>query len=151
MKLLRHGQKVLFKSEDELYHMAIGQEIVSAFNGPADLNSFDLVTHKISTTTIVPPVSAKKRKLEQLYAQIRQFREGTNTTVSRHKVFEEVKANHPKDWLLCVELYELAKTNGDHHFAEEIVHHLTQVKQDNPKVGHLIDDGIALVDKSLVV
>ncbi|MFH6603595.1 aromatic amino acid hydroxylase [Maribacter algicola] len=145
-----HNDKVLFESNDELYNMAIGERIVSAFNGPADLNSFDRVTHKLSSTTIKTEKDSQKIKLEQLYRQIREFREGTNTTISRHKVFEEVKENHTLDWLLPVELYELAKTNGDIVFANEILSHLQTVKIDNPKVGQLIDDGVALVAKSFV-
>ncbi|WP_273568008.1 aromatic amino acid hydroxylase [Maribacter halichondriae] len=146
-----HGEQVLFESHDELYNMAIGEHIVSAFNGPADLNSFDLVTHEISSTTIKQAKDTVRSKLEQLYAQVREFREGTNTTISRHKVFEEVKKEYPRDWLLSVELYELAKTNGDMVFSKEILAHLETVKLDNPKVGHLIDDGVSLVSKSFVV
>lgn len=126
--------------------MAIGQEIVSCFNGPADLGSFDLITHKISSTTIKPDISEGQRDLERYYEQIRHFREGTNTTISRNKVFKEVRGKFPNDWLLPVELYELAKNNGDEGFAKEIAEHLERVKHTNPKVGHLIDDGLRLVD-----
>ena len=151
---VRHKDTILFESQDELYNMAIGENIVSAFNGPADLNSFDLVTHKISETTIKSQKDAKRTQLEQLYQQIRDFREGKNTTISRNKVFKEICTNYPEDWLLCAELYELAKMNPEikkeQVFAAEIKNHLEMVKQENPKVGHLIDDGIDLVDKSLV-
>ena len=88
--------------------------------------------------------------MERLYGQIREFREGTNTTISRNKVFRELKANHPKDWLLSVELYELARAGGDDTFASEILGHLEKVKQDRPEVGHLIDGGIALVEAGKV-
>ncbi|MDX1315793.1 MAG: hypothetical protein R3356_09855, partial [Eudoraea sp.] len=54
--------------------------------------------------------------------------------------------NYPDDWLLSVELYELARKNQDEDFAVEIAEHLETVKQRNPKLGHLIDDGLALVD-----
>lgn len=148
--IVHHGKKVLFKSDERLYNMAVGERIVSAFNGPADLNSFDLVQHKISSTTAKPKENKERQKLERYYAQIRDFREGTNTTISRHKVFDVVKNDFPEDWLLSVELYESAKLNGDTDFAEEIVSHLETVKQNKPKVGHLIDDGLGLVNKSLV-
>ncbi len=144
-----HGKKIIFKSQSELYNMAIGQEIVSCFNGPADLNSFDLITHKISTTTIKPTLSEERMSLEAYYDQIRAFREGTNTTISRNKVFKEVREKHPNDWLLSVELYELAKHNGDDDFAQQISWHLQNVKLNNPKVGHLIDDGLQLVDSEV--
>ena len=145
-----HGSKVLFESDDQLYNMAIGENIVAAFNGPADLDSFDLVNHEISTNTSSTEKSDELQQLETYYKQVREFREGTNTTISRHKVFQEVCTQYPTDWLLSVELYELAKNNGDKDFASEISSYLETVKQNNPKLGHLIDDGLSLVDQSLV-
>ncbi len=145
-----HGSKVLFESDDQLYNMAIGENIVAAFNGPADLDSFDLVNHEISTNTSSTEKSDELQQLETYYKQVREFREGTNTTISRHKVFQEVCTQYPNDWLLSVELYELAKNNGDKDFATEISSYLETVKQNNPKLGHLIDDGLSLVDQSLV-
>lgn len=145
-----HGSKVLFESDDQLYNMAIGENIVAAFNGPADLDSFDLVNHEISTNTSSTEKSDELQQLETYYKQVREFREGTNTTISRHKVFQEVCTQYPTDWLLSVELYELAKNNGDKDFATEISSYLETVKQNNPKLGHLIDDGLSLVDQSLV-
>ncbi|MFK5973710.1 MAG: aromatic amino acid hydroxylase [Flavobacteriaceae bacterium] len=141
-----HNDMVLFQPHWGLYHMAVGEKIVSAFNGPADLNSFNLSTHELTSTVIKPEKDAKKLHLEQLYQQIRAFREGTNTTISRNKVFRELKTKHSGDWLLSVELYELAKTNGDQDFVKEILKYLEIVKQDNPRVGHLIEDGLALVN-----
>ena len=143
-----HDGTLLFLPNWGLYHMAIGQEVVSAFNGPADLNSFDLITHELTATTIKSKKSKERAQLEVYYKQIREFREGTNTTISRHKVFQEIKKEHPNDWLLPTELYELAKKSEDVDFQKEIMEHLETVKQNNPKVGHLIDDGLGLVDHS---
>tara|TARA_R110002167_G_scaffold308208_11_gene512983 strand:- start:3703 stop:5265 length:1563 start_codon:yes stop_codon:yes gene_type:complete len=140
--------QILFTSKDRLYNMAVGAEIVSAFNGPADLNSFDLVTHDIESMASSTKKNVVRRQLEQYYAQIRAFREGTNTTISRHKVFAALKENHGDDWLLSVELYELAKRNGDTDFCKEIASHLETVKGNNPKVGHLIDHGLDLIKRA---
>ncbi len=146
-----HKNKTLYEVKDGTYNMAVGEKIVSAFNGPADVNSFDLITHEVSSTTIKTEASEQQSQLKKYYEQIRHFREGKNTTISHHKVFEALKNEYPKDWLLSVELYELAKTNGDVDFAEEIVVHLEEVKMQHPKVGHLIDDGVRLIEGSLVV
>ncbi|NNE75994.1 MAG: phenylalanine 4-monooxygenase, partial [Pricia sp.] len=145
-----HKDKILFQSKGDLYNMAVGETIVSAFNGPADLDSFNLISHSISSTTLKSESSEKQSKLEQYYEQIRHYRQGKNTTISRHKVFEELKKDFPNDWLLPIELYELARTNGDNDFAEEIMDHLETVKRSKPSVGHLIDDGLKLVDDILV-
>ncbi|MFS4457392.1 aromatic amino acid hydroxylase [Maribacter sp. 2304DJ31-5] len=145
-----HKDNILFKSKKALYSMAIGEHIVSAFNGPADLHSFDLVTHQITETTIKPSKDVQRQQLERLYQQIRDFREEKNTTISRNKVFKEIISHHPNDWLLLVELYELAKMNPENGreqgFAREIRSHLETVKRNNPKVGHLIDDGLELAN-----
>tara|TARA_R110000868_G_scaffold30771_5_gene113475 strand:- start:2100 stop:3851 length:1752 start_codon:yes stop_codon:yes gene_type:complete len=146
-----NGENVLFKPEFGLYHMAVGERIVSAFNGPADLASFDLITHKITDTTIKPNKNTKSTQLELYYQQVRDYREGKNTTISRNKVFQELKNNYPTDWLLSVELYELAKISNDIDFEKEIVIHLENIKRNNPKLGHLIDDGLALLNESFVI
>jgi phenylalanine-4-hydroxylase len=147
---VKHGDELLFQPDWGLYHMAVGQEIVSAFNGPADLGSFDLISHVPGEQTIRVEKDEMRQQLERLYGQIREFREGTNTTISRNKVFREVKSNYQNDWLLSVELYELALAGHDEAFAREILEHLEKVKQDRPEVGHLIDDGIALAAEKKV-
>ncbi len=149
--LVTHDEKQLFLPEWGLYHMAVGQHIVSAYNGPADLNSFDLVTHELSPgAKDKSNNSAEQKLLEQLYQQVREYRTGHNKTISRNKVFSEVKEKFPNDWLLSVELYELAKATQENNLATTILGHLETVKRNNPKVGHLIDDGLALVDQKLV-
>lgn len=142
-----HNGKVLFESNQELYNMAIGEKINSAYNGPADLHSFDLIDHELSKT-IHSAEETSQNELNLYYKQIRDFREGRNTTISRNKVFEVIKENFPNDWLLSVELYELAVNNGDEAFANSIKKHLEDIKQNQPELGHLIDDGISLVHKA---
>ncbi|MEM9077564.1 MAG: aromatic amino acid hydroxylase [Bacteroidota bacterium] len=143
-----HDGTLLFLPNWGLYHMAVGQEIASAFNGPADLKSFDLISHELSETTIKVKKDAKKLQLEDYYQRIRDLRTGKNTTVSMRKVFVEVQEEHSLDWLLPVEIYELAKKNENSTLQKEILRHLEGVKLENPAVGRLIDDGIALVNQS---
>lgn len=148
--IVTYNGETLFQPDWGLYHMAVGQKVVSAYNGPADLHSFDLITHQITESTIKLKKNPKRLQLEQYYQQVREFREGKNTTISRNKVFQALKNEHPQDWLLPVELYELAKQGNDHGFQQDILEHLENIKQENPKVGHLIDDGIQLVEASLI-
>lgn len=140
-----YNGKILFKSNDELYNMAIGQKIISAYHGPADLKSFDLMDHQLSKSANENH-STKDEELIDLYQLIRDFRQGKNTTISRNKVFKVVKDKYPTDWLLSVELYELAIGNQDIDFAKEIRQRLDSIKMEKPRLGHLIDDGLELVD-----
>ena len=145
-----HKKKVIFESNSGTYSMAVGQAVVSAFNGPADLNSFDLVSHELSETPSNGQKTPQQQRLEVLYRRIRDWREGKDQTISRRKIFEELKEDFPEDWLLSIELYELAKKDNNIALSEALLDHLERVKQQNPKVGHLIDDGLELVDQSTI-
>ena len=140
-----HNETILFQPDWGIYDMAVGKDILSAFSGPADYSSFDMVTH-VTTTQTTPPKKSKTRiALEALYQQVRDYRSGKNNTISRTKVLEELIENHPNDWLLTVELYELAQLDNETELAKKILKHLESIKQNKPEFGRLIDDGLHIV------
>jgi hypothetical protein len=57
-----------------VYDMAVGKKVVSAFSGPADANSFDMITHMPSSTTIKTKQTAERDDLEVLYQMVRIIR-----------------------------------------------------------------------------
>jgi len=140
-----YNKMVLFNPEWGIYDMAVGKDIVSVFSGPADLNSFDLITHKISKNTIHLKKSKERLALEALYQDVRDYRAGKNRTISKAKVLEELIEQHPNDWLLPMELYELAHLGNETKLTEKILKHLETVKQKNPNFERLIDDGLEIV------
>ena len=141
--------ETLFKPEWGNYDMAVGKEIVSAFAGPADPLSFDLITHKISSTTIKSKKTPEREELESLYQAVRNLRNGENTKFSLQAAFDILKKHHSRDWLLAVEIYELA-VESDPNLAKEAREHLQNVKSERPEVAHLIDGGMDLVESNLV-
>ncbi|HSI71300.1 MAG TPA: aromatic amino acid hydroxylase [Gillisia sp.] len=141
--------ETLFKPEWGNYDMAVGKEIVSAFAGPADPLSFDLITHKISSTTIKSKKTPEREELESLYQAVRNLRNGENTKFSLQAAFDILKKHHSRDWLLAVEIYELA-VESDPNLAKEVREHLQNVKSERPEVAHLIDGGMDLVESNLV-
>ena len=145
-----HNETELFKPEWGIYDMAVGKEIVSAFSGPADLNSFDLITHNTSSNTVHIKKSKARLALEALYQQVRDYREGTNKTISRTKVLEQLIEKHPNDWLLPIELYELAHLGNEVELCKKILNHLEKIKQNKPEFGRLIDDGLGIIKKGVV-
>ncbi len=147
--MVTYNDEVLFKPEWGRYDMAVGKEIISAFAGPADHESFDLITHTPSTTTIKSKKTAEREELESLYKAVRNIRNGENTKFSLNAAFDIVKKHHPKDWLLSVEIYELASEN-DPKLAEEVKTRLQEIKKQRPEVAHLIDDGIEMTESSMV-
>jgi len=147
---VKHHEHILFEPHYGIYDMAVGKEIVSAFSGPADLNSFNLITHIPSTQTIHIKKSEKQLKLETLYQQIRDYREGKNKTISRTKILDELIKNYETDWLLVVEIYELAVLDNEYNLAKNCLSHLETIKRNRPEVGKLIDDGLSIIKKKSV-
>ena len=144
-----HHEEILFKPEWGNYDMAIGKEIISAYAGPADVNSFNLLTHKTSTSTIKNKKTFERQELEILYESVRNIREGKNTRFSLEAAFEIVQKHHKNDWLLSVEIYELAHGHNE-KLSRQVLKHLEDVKTRRPGVAHLIDGGISLVESSMV-
>lgn len=144
-----YGEEILFKPEWGKYDMAIGKEVISAFAGPADNLSFDLITHKTSTTTIKSKSTPEREELASLYASVRNIREGKNAKFSLDATLELVKKHHPQDWLLSVEIYELA-VGKDEKLAKEALSNLEDVKSRRPDISHLIDGGISPINGQLV-
>src|SRR5690606_5749472 len=111
-----HGDEILFRPEWGTYDMAVGKEIVSGFSGPADVDSFDMITHIPSSKTIKAKMTLEREELERLYAGVRNIREGKPASVTLKEAFGAVSANHPNDWLLSVEIAELAHQENNTDF-----------------------------------
>ena len=147
-----YNDEVLFANTDGPYDMVIGSSIDSAFAGPADYKSFDMVSHKSETATIKHEPSLRELELNNLYAQVRSIRESSkgapNTTqvLELKQIFENLKLNHDTDWLLAVEIFELA-VNDDSSFAQEVLNYLDKLSKNNSAVSHLIKDGVILAQQ----
>lgn len=142
---VKHGETVLFQPEWGIYDMAVGKKVVSAFSGPADVNSFDLITHVPSSKTIKAKKSEERSNLEELYREVRNIREGNNNNDSLKNIFHTVKAEHPKDWLLSVEIAELLKDDNKPELMQEVLIHLEKLKENRPELNKLISNGLELI------
>ena len=140
-----HGETVLFQPEWGIYDMAVGKKVISAFSGPADVNSFDLISHLPSSTTIKAKHSTERDDLEILYQTVRNIRETKDTETSLAPLFEKLKTNHPNDWLLAVEIVELLNDRTETQLLQEIMVYLDQLKNKRPEVAHLIAGGLDLI------
>ncbi|HUH25573.1 MAG TPA: aromatic amino acid hydroxylase [Flavobacterium sp.] len=138
-----HNDQILFQPEWGTYDMAVGKKVVSAFSGPADINSFDMMTHIPSTKTIKATKSEEREALEKLYAKVRAYREGTSE-VNLDSILNEIIQNHSNDWLLTLEIVELAK-QIDLPVYKKALAHLLNVKERRPKIAHLITNGLNLL------
>ena len=140
-----HGETILFQPEWGNYDMAIGKKVVSAFSGPADVNSFDLINNVPKTTTIKAKHTDERDDLEILYQTVRMIRENKDSKSELKAVFEKLKSHHANDWLLSVELAELLKNSEEKQLLQEVLVYLNQLKEKRPEVAHLIAGGLDLI------
>lgn len=142
---VKHGENILFQPEWGTYDMAVGKKVVSAFSGPAAVNSFDLITHVPSSQTIKAKKTAERTELENLYRIVRKIRETDDHSESLKNIFNELKNNHPKDWLLPLELIEILNSRNDVELLQEVLIYLEKIKINRPEVSKLITNGLELI------
>ncbi|WP_299247217.1 aromatic amino acid hydroxylase [uncultured Aquimarina sp.] len=147
---IKYKDEHLFKPEWGTFDFAVGKEIVSAFSGPADDYSFNMVTHNPDMNTIKRTYSPKEEELHSLYQAVKNVRNGENTRFSLEAVFAIVKKDHPEDWLLSIEIYELIH-DRDPNFADHILKHLENVKAKKKEIKHLIDSGIEIIIQKALI
>lgn len=146
--LVSYKDEVLHRPEDGLYYMAVGEEIISGFSGPADANAWGLSfnppeekTHKIEHNEI-------SKSLHKLYQQVREIREKQLGFEDVLQVWNQLKQDYPDEWLLALELLELAR-QGDMAVEEKIVEHLGQIQNRIPEFTTRINNGLKLIDSNI--
>jgi phenylalanine-4-hydroxylase len=141
-----YKNKILFSPDQGTFRLAVGSSIVSAFAGSADFRSFNNLYHVSSTETIKEHKDESTVKLENLYQQVSALRAKNNIDGKQiETIFSNLQQEHPNDWLLSLELYELLSTNENYNLKIRILEYLNTLKEKRPKIAHLIVDGIALV------
>jgi phenylalanine-4-hydroxylase len=103
-----YKNEILFCPEDGLLNLAVGKEITSAYAGPADCFSFDLVYHESDAKTIKPVFSKREKAIQDLYEKVRHYREEDKINKpSLEKLKVQVQHHYPEQWLLLDEIEEL--------------------------------------------
>jgi phenylalanine-4-hydroxylase len=144
--LVSYKDQVLFKPEWGTYDMAVGEEISSAFAGPADPDAFGLKypcpeekTHHIQHTQA-------NTRLYDLYKNVRVVREKGVNSETLVDSWGKLKQNYPEEWLLPLEIAEELKTqNINTDTTDEIIHFLETKSTENEEMEKLIGDGLELI------
>lgn len=143
---VRYKDKVLFESSWGIYDMAVGENIVSVFSGPADANAFGLEfpvpaekTHKIT-------YSIEQRELHKLYGELRRLRDQGKANGELPAIWQKVKALSKEEWLMPLEIVEICAAESNHpDLMEEIRTYLNKLGQSNPELNKLIARGLNLI------
>jgi len=138
--------KVLFDPAWGVYDMAIGENVKSAFAGPASTDSFNDIYSVSDKKTSKILYSKSDKALHVLYGKVRNLRSQKSLDYKVIKVvFREVQRNYPHEWLILLELYELVY-NKDITLATEVYSQLIKLKK-NKDLDQLICDGLDLIKK----
>ena len=138
-----YKDEILFKPEWGIYDMAIGKEVISAYAGAADVNSFGDMSKVSNTKTHKITYSDTEKRLFSIYEEVRQMRKSTIIFEQRIKsIYEEVCKNFSEDWLLLLELYEIA-IKKEFTIQNDILKVLIDLKS-NKSYTKLIENGLIL-------
>jgi phenylalanine-4-hydroxylase len=141
------GDRVLFDPDWGTYDMAVGEKISSVFNGAADKDAYNQVALVPKERTIKVPSGAKRKRLENLYAQVRRIRESKGGYERLGEIWETQQAEHPDDWLLSMEIFEvLDTTNHQSELKAKIEKFLNEKKTQTKDLSTLVSWGFRLVE-----
>ncbi len=145
--VVTYKNHVLFFPEWGTYDMAVGIDIVSVFNGPADPKKYGYSfpapkekTHKIKH-------SNEALELHKIHQKIRDCRATNNFDFG---LVDLINKKFKNEWLLNLELYELIYKN--YSIAEKhkmsLLNNLKSISNTNKEKSKLITEGLALVKNS---
>jgi phenylalanine-4-hydroxylase len=144
---VKYGGRVLFDPAWGTYDMAVGDRISSVFNGAADNDAYNQVALVPKERTIKVPSTEKRRRLESLYAQVRRIRESKAGYDRLGEIWETQQAEHPDDWLLSMEIFEILDTTDQQpKLKARVEKFLNEKKAKTKDLSTLVGWGFRLVE-----
>lgn len=160
---VRRAQEILFKPEWGLFDLACGLEVVSVFGGAADRANYFAGMREIDPDHL-PHAPGKPKTnlthanqaLNSLYQRARDLRRSdlnSQAEALNLRELEELRTrlveSYPEDWLLSLELLELALQLGAKNLAAQLSTDLRRHSQRQAELASLIERGLAAYAPSL--
>jgi phenylalanine-4-hydroxylase len=137
---------VLFQPEWGIYDMAVGERIISVFNGAADKEAYEEITHISEKHTEKVVYDEATQKLHHIYKTVRAIRENNEGQEQLPELFDFLKTRYREDWLCALEILEILHYTGTHPQLEKEVRIYLEVKAANePDHKKLINDGLHVI------
>lgn len=137
---------ILFKPEWGVYDMAVGEEIVSVFNGAADKDAYEEITliSKQHTYTIVN--DDETIQLNELYQRVRDIRVNETGVEELRPIFKELSTKFRSDWLCALQVLEILHHKAtDPEFEKEVRIYLEMRATNQVEFAKLINDGLHVI------
>ncbi|MBO9673780.1 MAG: aromatic amino acid hydroxylase [Sphingobacteriaceae bacterium] len=137
---------ILFKPEWGTYDMAVGEKIVSVFNGAADKDAYEEITLISGEKTHKITYDDKTLKLHTLYKTVREIRESGKNLELLGDIFTQLKIDHRQDWLCALEILEIIYHKKIYHQLEREIQVYLEIKAGKePDHTKLINDGLHVI------
>ena len=149
-KVTDNEGQVFFEPAWGMFDMAIGDNIVSVFNGSADKNALEDQLYVSEQPTHQPNYTEKDLQYQSLFKQIRTYREQGKSDDTLHQIWQGIQNDFETDWLGAMELLELADTMPNQQaLANELRTYLNAQSNRYPAYSKLIRDGLKIIDARL--
>ncbi len=136
----------LFKPEWGTYDMAIGEKIVSVFNGAADKDSYEEIVFVSKEQTHKVTYDEATQKLHGLYQKVRSVRENQTGYEELAHIFNELQTEYRNDWLCALEILEIVfHKQLDALLEKELRIYLEMKAVSEPDHAKLINDGLHVI------
>lgn len=141
-----YKEEKFFLPEWGTYDIILAQKVTSVFGGPADRIAFgeteDFGAHRVTQ----PQYNDEQKNIFLYYQEIRNLRNSNKATENDiSKLFEQFVENTPEQWLLFIELIEIAiKSAMNKALIFKIENHLAHISQKNKEYRPLISEGLRL-------
>jgi phenylalanine-4-hydroxylase len=144
-----YREEILFRPVDGVFNMVVGKAIVSAFAGAADYRSFPNLYEVSPTLTVKQRKSEATQQRENYYDKVGKMRiKGSGNEVALADLFHQISLEYPDEWLLYLEIFELAKSK---EMEDKVLEHLKLLSIRRPKVERLIWEGVEIMEKPIAI
>ena len=126
--------------------MALGEKIVSVYNGAADKSAFEEIPPMSEKLTHKAEHDLYTLKLHEIYHDIRTIRESQQGFERLPGLFTELKSAHGTDWLASLEILEISVHYGQlPELENELRCYLAVKAASEPEHTKLINDGLNVI------
>jgi len=136
----------LFKPEWGVYDMAVGEKIISVYNGAADKDSFEEIVLVSNQKTTKIAYDEATKQLHSLYQKTRNIRENKTGYEELEDIFEALKTSYRTDWLCALEILEIVyHTQCNFDLEKKVRIYLEMKAASEQEITKLINDGLHVI------
>ncbi|MGZ3690808.1 MAG: hypothetical protein ACXVAX_04865, partial [Pseudobdellovibrio sp.] len=140
-----YKDQTLFVPEWGTYDIVIADNVTSVFSGPADRATYGEVDDFVASRVTPPCYTDRQKKIFGFYSKIRQLRDSKNFTGSEiESLFNEIKSTSANEWLLFLELFEMAVLKNLDSVIAKLDSYLKSLAVQNKNSQSQIESGLKL-------